>query len=89
MVMGAGLLGTVLKTLNFPMLTGKALKVASTAVSVYNKIKNVVGYLSVASEALQGRFKEIGLGLIGSLPAILEDSVLQGVKDSFKSFKFG
>lgn len=85
---GAGLLGSVLKKLSFPMLTGKAAKVASTAVSIYNKVKNVVGYLSVASEVLQGRFKELGLGLIGSLPAILEDSVMQGIKDSFHNFKF-
>jgi hypothetical protein len=59
---------------------GKFAEVLSKAISIYNKIKNIAGYISIAGEVFQGNFKTLGLAALGAIPAIIEDSILAEIQ---------
>ncbi len=69
----------------FKLLSKTATKVLTSAISYYKKAQDIAGLLSMAGNALQGQFKEIGLALAGALPAIIEDSILREINNVWNS----
>src|SRR5215208_4448667 len=60
--------------------------VINTALHIYDTVSNLASTLQLYGMLLQGKFKEfgkaVGAGLLAAALATIEDSVIQGVKDS-------